>query len=203
MYALLLTLWDQSYFIFGSSKPSNTVFNKRVERLKTDFSRPVISRLKTDPGILFLLFPSPGLSWAWVIASSGLPPPGFSSTPPLLTFFSHTFLLESLLTIWQQEIFTLAAGTLEHPRELLTLWPQQMILWGQLTWSRQKSFLGTHKSLVAERSTYIQGKVSPWNLRGIRGGRTVFKTSNFQAFSFYSVHHVFPPQNVRGFFLFF
>ena len=61
----------QSFPASGSFPMSQLFYNvwKLKDRFRLGTSFPVISRLKTVPGILYLLFPSPGLPWPWGILS--------------------------------------------------------------------------------------------------------------------------------------
>lgn len=112
---MFLTLWDQSYFIFCSPKPSNIVFNKCMESLKADFTLEPAVWSSVDLKLSLVSYvsyfpPLDSLEHEWLLllgclqlaATPTLP----CLDPPLTLFLNHS----------------------EHPTGCLVLCPQQMIL---------------------------------------------------------------------------
>lgn len=151
-------------------------------------SCPDISRLKTVPGILYLLFSSPGQSWAWVTVSSELSPTGCNSHPPPFRPSSYTF-LESLWT--PNRTFGAVATANDSIR---ANWP-----------GVEESCFQEVTSLWRQREVHTHREVSLWNLKGTLGGyvevELCSKSAAFKHLHCTTSHHVFPLQNFRFFLL--
>lgn len=160
------------------------MYGKPKGRFYFGTSCPDISRLKTVPSILCLVFSSPGQSWAWVIVSSGLSSTGCNSRPPLFRPSSYTSWIT--LNTWQD------------------FWYYGLSKWffkGQLSRSRRKLFSGSHKSLAAERGIHTQGsfpmKSQRYSWRICRG--KIVLNQQLSSIFILQLPIMFPLQNFRFF----
>lgn len=132
MYIVFLNLWDQSYFSFSSPKPSNPVFNKCMESLKVDFTlEPAVlasidSRLSL---VSYFCYFCPLACLENELLSLQCPlHKAAAPLLPCLVIFKNLTARNLYITCRHSE----------HPRGLLALWPQQMILSGPTDLEQKK-----------------------------------------------------------------